>query len=78
MYMDENTYWKRTNRNTGLDKDSGNKTDEFDFKIDLDNYDGETLVPGLRNLIRDEILITKYQDFNRRLTLKYYFDKLKQ
>ena len=79
--MDNNTYWKRISRETGLnkdkDKDKDTKTNDIDFNIDLDHYDGDTLVSGLRDFIRDDILLTKYQTFNRKLTLKNYFDKLK-
>ncbi len=76
--MEENIYWKRVNKHTWLDKDNGNKADAFDFNIDLDNYDEKTLVPGLRDFIRQEIVETKYQTINRNKLLKRFFEKWKE
>ena len=69
--------WQRLNRDTWIDSDNGEVSHAFDFDIDLDNYDADSLVPGLRKFIREEIKMTKLETSLNKHQLKHYFSRWK-
>ena len=60
---------------TWVDLDNGEISHTFDFNIDLDNYDIESFVPGLRQFIKREIKVTKLETTIEAHLLKYYFSR---
>ena len=51
----ENKNWEKVINNTWKNLNNGEIEHAFDFKIDLDNYESISCVPGLTEYIRNEV-----------------------
>lgn len=71
----ENKNWEKVSNNTWKNLNNGEIEHAFDFKIDLDNYESISCVPGLTEYIRNEVRSEQLQDKLNIRSLKSSFKK---
>ncbi len=68
-----NNPWKNITNNSWKDDSNDNISHGLEFSIDLDNYNIESLVPGLRKYINNELSNMKFTILLVKKITKQYF-----